>query len=273
MGNTKSYNIGSCVKLGLIALLAAQVIVAQMGGGMMGPGSSGSGMGGNGSGQQGGGMGSGGMSGQMMASGMGAGMGGGMMDGPAVGPDGTAYIVRRADTPASSGQMMPQGQSQIRYELVAISPLDGKPRWTLVIQASRISEPAVARDGRIFLTVDDTPMGVQGQPGGMMNPGTRATPNKAKLITVIAGPNSAQIQNAVEVDSDVLSAPKIAITDTAGNYVVYAYGTEMAGMGSRNTDDRDSLPAGERDLYVFGPDGRFKFRVKLSQAQVGIPPR
>ncbi|MDP2999076.1 MAG: hypothetical protein Q8N47_16425 [Bryobacterales bacterium] len=270
MGNTKSFRIDSCVKLGFIVLLAAQVIFAQMGGGMMGPGSSGSGMSGNGPGQQGGSMGPGGMSGQMM----GPGMGGGMMDGPAVGPDGTAYVVRRADTPATSGQMMPQGQSQIRHELVAISPVDGKPRWTLGIQAARISEPAVARDGKIFLTVDDTPMGMQGQPGGMMNPGTQTTPNKAKLITVIAGPNSAQIQNTVEVDSDVLSAPKIAITDTAGNYyVIYAYGMEMAGMGSRNTDDRDSIPAGERDLYAFGPDGRLKFRVKLGQAQAGIPPR
>jgi len=272
MGNTKSFSIDSCVKLSLIALLAARVSFAQMGGGMMGSGSSGSGMNGNGSGQQGGSMGSGGMSGQMMASGMGAGMGGGMMDGPAVGPDGTAYVVRRADTPATSGQVMPPGQGQIRHELVAISPLDGKPRWTLVIQAGRISEPAVARDGKIFLAVDETPMGMQGQPGGMMSPGTQTTPNKAKLITVTAGPSSAQIQYTVEVDSDVLSAPKIA-TDTAGNYVVYAYGMEMAGMGSRNTDDRDSIPAGERDLYAFDSDGRLKFRVKLSQAQAGIPPR
>ncbi|MEK7409708.1 MAG: hypothetical protein AAB225_31995 [Acidobacteriota bacterium] len=70
----------------------------------------------------------------------------------------------------------------------------------------------------------------------------------------------------------MLSAPKIA-TGAAGNYVVYAYGMEMAGMGLHNTDDRDSIPAGERDLYAFGPDGRLKFKVKLSQAQVGIPPR
>lgn len=282
MRNTKSFRIDSFVKLGFTALLAAQVVFAQMGGGMMGRGSSGSSMGGYGTGQQTGNMGPGGMSGQIsgmgagmgagMGTGMGAGMGAGLMDGPAVGPDGTAYVVRGVNVPATSGQAAPVGQYQIRREIVAISPIDGTLMWKLAIPAGRVSEPAVAKDGKIFLTVDDTPLGMQGQIGGTLNPGTQTTPNKAKLLTIVASPASAQIQNTVEVASDVLSAPKIA-TDTAGNYIVYAYGMEIAGMGFRNADDGDSVPAGERDLYAFGSDGRLKFKVQLGQGLAGIPAR
>jgi hypothetical protein len=62
----------------------------------------------------------------------------------------------------------------------------------------------------------------------------------------------------MELDSDVLSAPRTA-TDETGNYVVYVTGF---GMGA---DDKDAIASGQKHLFAFTPDGRIKFSVKINQ--------
>lgn len=244
----------AALRLTVLALAVAAIGFAQMDGGMMGPGSSGP-------------------SGQSMGNGtgMGSGMGMGsreMMDGPAVGPDGTAYVVRRVPTTSSSQQQMSPSSTGFKNELVAVNVRDGSAKWKLEITGGMVSDPALAKDGKIFFTASEFGMTGQGQSGGMMDSGNSAS-EKARLIIVTTDLVSARITKTVEVDADVLSAPKIA-TDETGNYVVYVVGFEMGFMGAG--DNRDAS-AGEKNLFAFTPDGQLKFKVKLSEAQVGIPPR
>lgn len=245
----------AALRLTVLALAVAVIGYAQMGGGMMGPGSSGP------SGQ---GMGNG--------TGMGSGMGMGsreMMDGPAVGPDGTAYVVRRVPTTSSTiQQQMTPSSTGFKNELVAVNVRDGSAKWKLEITGGMVSDPALAKDGKIFFTASEFGMTGQGQSGGMMDSGNSAS-EKARLIIVTTDLVSARITKAVDVDADVLSAPKIA-TDETGNYVVYVVGFEMGVMGAG--DNRDAS-AGEKNLFAFTPDGQLKFKLRLSEAQVGIPPR
>ena len=244
--------IGRIIDRGARAALALAIATplafSQMGGGM---GSGGMGSGGNmpgGSGTPGSGMpgsgagggmpGSGMMDGGMPGGMMGAGMG---MTGPTVGPDGTAYVVRRTVvTPQTSN-----AQAQVKPELVAINVKDGTPKWTLGIDGWMASEPAFGKDGRIFLTASD---------GGV-------TDSKSALLVIIADQLSARIANRVEVGGDVLSAPRIAADDAS--YVVYVIATEMGGMMDAGPNDS---PAGST-LYAFLPDGRQKFKVQLTQSQ------
>ena len=53
-----------------------------------------------------------------------------------------------------------------------------------------------------------------------------STSEKSRLIIVATDLVSARITKTVEVDADVLSAPKVA-TDETGNYVIYVVGFEM----------------------------------------------
>ena len=242
----------------LVALVSASLSFAQMGGGMgngmgggmMGPGSSGTaGTTGMNPGQ---GMGSGmGMSGAMGSR--------EMMDGPTVGPDGTAYVVRLASASTSNQGMMSPSSSAFKYELVAISVWDGSAKWKLEITGTMVSEPTLAKDGKIFMTASDFVMSNQSQSGGgMMNPGSSTTSRKSRLIIVTTDLVSARISNTVEVDSDVLSAPRTA-TDETGNYVIFVTGFEMG------ADDKDAIASGQKNLYAFTPDGRIKFSVKINQ--------
>lgn len=234
-----------------VLFLSASIAVAQMGGGM-GDGSmhnqgSGSGMG----------------SGRDMGMSGGMGMGSGMMNELAVGPDGTAYVVRR-NGPAQTGGMMQPGNTSSKTELVALDVRNGSEKWKLEIDAEMVSEPAFGKDGRMFLTAADV-QGQTAQGGGMMSPGTNAVARKARLLVIVPAGTSASVTGKTDVDSDVLSAPRIA-TDETGNYVVYATGFEMPGMGG-NANDNDTTASGQRDLYAFTPDGRVKFKVKIGQAQ------
>ena len=251
----------------------ASIAVAQMGGGMgngsmhgqgNGPGS------GMGSGDMSGGMGAGGMGlggGTEMGGGMG--MGSGMMNDLAVGPDRTAYILRRTGTPQPGG-MMQSGNNSWKTELVALDLRNGAEKWKIEVDAEMVSEPVFGKDGRIFVTAADVRgQGTQG--GGMMTPGTSGVTRKAQLLVIVPAATSASVMAKTDVDSDVLSAPRVA-PDDAGGYVVYATGFEMSGMG-RNEDDRDSAASGQRDLYAFTPDGRVKFKVKIGQAQFNQPAR
>lgn len=242
----------------LLALALATLASAQMGGGMgngngggmMGPGNSGNpGTTGMNPGQ---GMGSGmGMSGAMGSR--------EMMDGPTVGPDGTVYVVRFASTSTTDQGMMNPGTGTSQYELVALSPVNGLAKWKLAITGTMVSEPALGKDGKIFMTASDFVMSGQGQSGGgMMNPGTStASTRKSRLIIVTAYPTTASITGTIELDSNVLSAPKV--TEEAANYTVYVTGFEMG------ADDKDAVASGQKTLYAFTPAGGLKFSVKVNQ--------
>lgn len=257
----------TAVSVATLTLLST-IAFAQMGGGM----GSGTGAGGmHGSGQPGAGMGTGMMGANGM---MGAGMGDGMMNDLTVGPDGTVYVVRPVQVQAP---MTPGNQSQqyaFKQELAAISPADGTIRWRLELTGSHVSEPVVGKDGKLFLGLDDGQMMSQGQQGGgMMNPGNSAQSTKSRLLVISATATSATIMATVQVDSDIFGAPQVVSTGlNPADYVIYVTGMEMPSRGS-NADDRDSIPAGEKTLYAFLPDGRLKFKVKIGQTMVGIPPR
>ena len=248
-----------------LLLFSASIAVAQMGGGM---GNGGGPMHGQGT-DANSGMGPGGMGAGGMGPGGGMGMGSGMMNDLAVGPDGTAYILSRTGTPQTGG-MMQSGNNSRKTELVALDLRNGAEKWKIEVDAEMVSEPVFGKDGRIFVTAADVRgQGTQG--GGMMTPGTSGVTRKAQLLVIVPAATSASVMAKTDVDSDVLSAPRVA-PDDAGGYVVYATGFEMSGMG-RNDDDRDGATSGQRDLYAFTPDGRVKFKVKIGQAQFNQPAR
>ncbi|MBI4905170.1 MAG: hypothetical protein HY820_16160 [Acidobacteria bacterium] len=256
------------IRMALVSVLTLTLLTAtafaQMGSGM---GSGGM----QGSGQPGTGMGAGmmGANGMMDAS-----MGSGMMNDLTVGPDGTVYVVRpvQAQAPLTPGN--PSQQYAFKQELAAISPADGTVRWKLELTGSHMSELVVGKDGKLFLGLDDGQMMAQGQQGGgMMNPGTSAQSTKSRFLVISATATSAVITRTLVVDSDILGAPQVVSTGLSpADYVIYVTGMDMPSRGS-NVDDRDSIPAGEKTLYAFLPDGSLKFKVKIGQTMVGIPPR
>ncbi len=242
--------IGPGARTALAFAVAVPLAFSQMGGGMGGGMGSGSGMPG-GSGTSGSGMPGSGAGGGMLGGGMPGGMmGAGMeMAGPAVGPDGTAYVLRRTVVTTQANNTL----AQVKTELVAINVKDGNAKWTLGIDGWMVSEPAFGKDGRIFVTTSA---------GG-------ASTAKSALLVVIADQLSARIANRVEVGADVLSAPRIA-SDDAG-YVVYVIASEM-GRGMMDTDATSDSQAGST-LYAFLPDGREKFKVQLFQGTGSPGPR
>ena len=258
----------------LLALMLTSLVFAQMGGGM-GNGSGGGMMGpGNPGTPSTPGQNNGMHQGQTTDHGMGnalmnamnMGMGGReMMDGPTIGADGTAYVIRSLTESTATTTT----QAQLRHELVAVNVRDGSARWKLEITGGMISEPALAKDGKLFLTLADFPTATQ-TGGGMMNPGNAAGTGKAKLLVISSDPGSARITSTIEVESDVLSTPRVAVDET-GSYVVYVTGFERGSMGYSNGNDNDTIAAGEKHLYAFNPDGRLRFRLKLGEARIGVP--
>lgn len=257
----------------LLALVLTTLVFAQMGGGM-GNGNGGGMMGpGNPSTPSNPGQNNGMHQGQTTDHGMGnalmnamnMGMGGReMMDGPTIGADGTAYVVRGLSQSTSTTT-----QAQLRHELVAINVRDGSARWKLEITGGMISEPALAKDGKLFLTLADFPTATQ-TGGGMMNSGNATGTGKAKLLVISSDPGSARITTTIEVESDVLSTPRVAVDET-GSYIVYVTGFERGSMGNGSVNDNDTIAAGEKHLYAFNPDGRLRFRLKLGEARIGVP--
>ncbi len=243
----------------LLVLVLTTLVFAQVGGGM-GNGNGGGMMGPDNPGTPG-------TTGMNPGQGMGSGMGMSgamgsreMMDGPTIGPDGTAYVVRLASTADTNQGMMSPSSSASKYELVAINVRDGSAKWKVEITGTMVSEPVLAKDGKIFMTASDFAMNGQSQSGGgMMNPGSSTTSRKSRLLIVTADQVSARITSTVEVDSDVLSAPRTATDETGNNYVVYVTGFEMG------ADDKDAIGSGQKNLFAFTPDGRIKFSVKINQ--------
>ena len=180
------------------------------------------------------------------------GMGSGMMNDVAVGPDGTAYVLRRAGQAQPGGMMQPGGTTQMNSELVAIDPVTGAEKWKAPIDAEMVSEPAFAKDGRLFVTAAD----VLTTPSG-----TTMVSRKARLLVIKPSGSGATV-TSTDVESDVLSAPRIAPDES----VVYATGFEMAGF-MWNSNHDDSVPAGQTDLYAFNVDGTRRFKVTIGRAQ------
>jgi|GEM_PF-5087323 len=225
--------------IALVSVLAA-VSLAQMGGGMMGCGY------GNGYGSM-----MGGSLGGMMGGSLSGMMGGG--SGLAVGTDGTLYITRSATT--AQGQVLQTPTTQ----LAAIDP-NGTPKWTVPINAGSASQPALGKDGTLFVTTSDW---LNWMYDWMYNRSTPAAGTTSNLLVIKPGATSASV-TTVPLAGQVASAPQIA-TDNAGGYVVYVVTVD----GFHGTGFNTSTTSGTY-LYAFSPTGTLKYRLQLSQGGYGM---
>lgn len=214
------------VRAALIAAALVQFGFAQMmGGGMNGGGTSTGMMGSTGSGM------SVGMGGGMQGT-MGSGMGA-MMPGPVVGSDGTACLLRTTTSTAAS-------ITTVKRELIAVNYQTGKANWKLQIDGTMISDPVFGKDGLIYLTTSEPPVG------------STAATLKPALVVVAPASSSARVQNRVELAGDILSAPVIS----PDGQTIYVVATDMP---------TGSTAATTPTLYGFSPGGALKFKVLLSQ--------
>lgn len=241
------------MRLALLTTLIAGTAFSQMGmggGGMMGqgttptnntPGSGGPMMGQGTTFTMGFGMGGG----MMGFFGMGSGTGmGNMMSGPAVGADGTAYMIRSSNSTTT-------GASQPAV-LMAINPQNGNTNWSLPIDGTIMSAPVLAKDGTIFLTTSNALMG------------TSTTTNQTLALMIIsATPTSAMVLHRVQIDATVVSAPQL----TPDGQTVYVVTANMPGMTNRGST---TTFTGSSTLYAFSPGGSLKFKVQLGQFQMGM---
>jgi hypothetical protein len=197
---------------------------------------------------------------------MGSGMGVGMTDDLAVGPDGTAYVIRAiaATPPAGSTSSATSWQ----YELAAISPVDGSAAWKLPVSGGRVSRPVLASDGLIYLTVDNYQMFYANYlAGGSMMTPSQAQANDGQLLVISHTNSSASVMLTIQAQSDVLSVPRI-VADPSGSYVIYVLGYDMM---SWTSGSGTTFAPGEKMLYAYRPDGSLKFSVKLSQVGSSQP--
>jgi hypothetical protein len=165
---------------------------------------------------------------------------GAMAFGPAVGPDGTAYVLRQTVVAGMMG-----GQSAVKNELVAINPSNGAVNWALQIDGTMTSAPVLAKDGTILLTLSEL---------GMMT-GTAAASTPVLLI-VAPTATSARVQARVPIDSDMLSQP----VTTPDGQTIYVIGTDMPSTPIRS----QGASTGTTFLYAFFPGmGNLKFKVQL----------
>jgi hypothetical protein len=165
---------------------------------------------------------------------------GAMAFGPAVGPDGTAYVLRQT---AVAGMM--GSQATVKNELVAINPSNGAVNWALQIDGTMTSAPVLAKDGTILLTLSE--------PGMMTGTAAASTP---ALLIVAPTATSARVQARVPVDSDMLSQP----VTTPDGQTIYVVGTDMPSTPMRG----QGASTGTTFLYAFFPGtGSLKFKVQL----------
>ena len=248
---------------------SSSIMLAQMGGGMQGGGMHGDGMGsGNGNPNN-----SSGNYMQMFQSMgqtpmMGSGMGVGMTDDFAVGPDGTAYVVRSIEsTGSTSGTPL---SASWQFELTAISPIDGRANWKLPLSSGRVSRPVLASDGLIYLTVDNYQMLYANfSSGGPLKTPPQAQTNDGRILVISQSNGTASILRTIQTTSDILSAPRIA-ADPSGAYLVYVVGYDMMSWTSTSATPAGTFAPGEKTLYAYRPDGSLKFSVKLSKTGNGV---
>jgi hypothetical protein len=198
--------------------------------------------------------------------GMGSGMGVGMTDDLAVDTDGTVYVVRAVQ--ATSGSGMNGSTSAWQFELAAISPVDGSVKWRLTIPGGRISHPRLAKDGRIFLTVDNYQMFTANyKAGGWMMGPADAQASDGQIVIVTHTDRSAAVLRTVQTTSDVLSAPRIVV-DAAGNYLVYVIGYDMMSWSQMPGNGGAAFVPGNKVLLAFAPDGQLRFSTQLGQTSM-----
>lgn len=254
--NTQARRI---LRLSAIAVALMPLSLAQMGGGMTGSGvaagtsggmmgsgkSSSSDMGGNGM--------MGGMSGSMAG-----GMGGATIPGPVEGPDGTAYTLRRSGTISES---IVTNQT-VKAELIAINPSTGKTSWTLSIDGTMPSAPVLSNDGlTIFLTTSEPDMSTSASGNSTHGTGTSST-TKQKPALIIVDVTLARIQKRIEIETDMLSVPRIA----PDGQTIYITGLDMPTMSEQAGTDSTT---GAATLYAFSAAGTLKFQVDLGKLQMG----
>src|ERR1035437_5307382 len=118
---------------------------------------------------------------------MGSGMGAGMTDDMTVGPDGTAYVIRSIANPQPVGSTA----SAWQFELDAISPADGSVKWKLPISSGRVSNPVLASDGLIYVSVDNYQMFYANYTsGGTMMTAAQAQANDGQVLVISASNGS-----------------------------------------------------------------------------------
>lgn len=185
--------------------------------------------------------------GQMMGPGIGIGTGrmagtatssvmSGYMGSLAVGPDGTAYLVRAA----SSNSIGMMGAASGGAVLIAVNPQTGKANWKAPISGTMISQPVLGAAGAtIYLTTSEPPF-----------LGSTATAQPALLIVTA----SSGVVNRISIAADMLSAPTVS----ADGQTVYVLATDVGGFTTAGM-------TGTGTLYAFSPTGTLKFKVQLSQ--------
>ena len=225
----------------LLALLMATVVIspAQMMGG-----------GGHGGGYSGGNGGMMGSLGGMMGGSLTGMMGGN--SGLAFGSDGTLYVTRSA---------VAQGPGQTVTTQLAAIDTNGKSKWTLPINADSASQPAIGKDGTLFITTSDWWSWMY---GWMYDGSTPSDKTTANLLIITPGDTSASIALTVPLAGQVASAPQIA-TDNAGGYLVFVVTVDaFSGTGMNTSSASGSY------LYAFSPAGTLRYRLQLSQGSSGM---
>ena len=189
-----------------------------------------------------------------MGSSLGGMMGGslyGMMGGSglSVGPDGTLYLTR--SVVAGQGQSNPATSTQ----LTAIAA-NGNVLWTLPISSNSASQPALGKDGTLFVTTSDW---FNWMYDWMFSRITPPTATNTNLLVIKPGTTSATIAATVPLTGGIASAPQIA-TDAAGSYVVYVVSVDAFSANGMNTTSSSGSY-----LYAFSPSGTLKYRLQISQ--------
>ncbi len=192
---------------------------------------------------------------------MGSGMGVGMTDDLTLGPDGTAYVIRTVASAQPATVASPLYTWQ--FELDAISPIDGSTKWKLPISSGRVSNPVLASDGLIYLSVDNYQMFYANfYSGGTLMTAPQAQAKDGQVLVISATNASASVMRTIQTSSDVLSAPKIAV-DPAGGYMVYVLGYDMMSWTAAASSNSATFAPGDKTLYAYRSDGSLKFSVKL----------
>ncbi len=178
-------------------------------------------------------------------------MGGGT--GLSIGTDGTLYITR--SVPAQSQSTQPAST-----QLAAIDP-NGNVKWTLSVNSSSASQPAIGKDGMLFVTTSDWLNWMYDWMYTRSIPSAGSTPN---LLVIRPDATSATIIATVPLTGQIASSPQIA-ADNAGSYAVYVVCVDAISGSILNT----TATAGSY-LYAFSPTGTLKYKLQLSQGGSGI---
>lgn len=232
----KRFGIESGARYFLLLLVGAAVASAQMGG-RAGAGGIMSGTAGN-------------SLGGMMGGSLSGMMGGG--SGLTIGPDGTIYLTRSA--PA-------QNQSQTATTQLAAIDVAGNIKWSLSIGSAGASQPALGKDGTLFVTTSNWLDWMYDWMYSRSIPAAGATAN---LLVVKPGATSATVLGTIPLAGQLASAPQIA-ADSSGNYVIYVVVVDAFSGLTVNT----SATSGSY-LYSFSPTGVLKYKLQLSRGGYGM---